>query len=271
MRGRVWSWLLELPPARDAVRREIKDAVDLVMDATEDAQARQRDKHRKALDRTAAELDHLRPRVIDLAMANDDLLETNAALRAEVAELADAAHREADEREQFAQRLLAEQEAAAAREWHGALTDVFCCQTCWAFWFLSTSPDRSSLTVRGPFGRHDPACTVCAEPLLVLAAAKCVVFRKGAEDRVSRPLPTDGGTDLEIASAELAAIGDGLSRLPKVASRTTAWIATGLTGMPELPAKILDGVATRTTNSVPLDGVVAGLRAFIEVKAPHQA
>ncbi|HEV7652020.1 MAG TPA: hypothetical protein VGP26_28025 [Actinophytocola sp.] len=271
MRGRVWTWLLELPPARDAVRREVKVAVDLVMDATEDAQTRQREKHRKALGRSAGERDDLRTRVDDLAAANEDLLETNAALRAEVAELADAAHREARERELFAQKLLAEQEAAATRQWHGSVTDVFCCQTCWAFWFLSTGPDRSSLTVRGPFGRHDEACAVCADPLLVLPAAKCVVFRKRAEDRVSRPSSTGGGTDLEVASAELAAIADGLSRLPKVASRTTAWIAAELTGMPELPAKILDEVATRTANTVPLDGIVAGLRAFVEVKTPHHA
>ena len=271
MHGRVWSWLLELPPARDAVHREVKVAVDLVMDATEDAQTRQRERHRKALGRTAGELDDLRARTGELAAANEELLETNAALRAQVAELADAARQEAAERELFAQRLLSEQEAAVARQWQGAVTDVFCCQTCWAFWFLSTSPDRSSLSVRGPFGRHDEACSVCADPLLVLPAAKCVVFRKRAEDRVSRPPAAEGGSDLEVASAELAAIADGLSRLPKVVSRTTAWVATELTGLPELPAKILDEVATRTTNSVPLDGIVAGLRAFIEVKAPPQA
>jgi len=270
MRGRVWSWLLELPPARNAVQREVKVAVDLVMTETEQAQQRQREKHRKAADRTAKELGHLRTRVIDLAMANEELLETNAALRAQAAELTDTTQREAADRELLMQRMLAEQEAATARQWQGSVTDVFCCQTCWAFWFLSTSADRSSLTVRGPFGRHDEACTVCEEPLLGLPATKRVVFRKGAQDRVSRPAVTEGRSDLEVASAELAAIADGLSRLPKVASRTTAWLATELTGLPELPAKILDEVATRTTNPVPLDGIVAGLRAFIEVKTPHQ-
>lgn len=269
MHGRVWSWLLEFPPVRDAVRREVEVAVDRVMTETEDAQSRQREKHRNAADRTTQELDHLRTRVIAVATANEELLETNATLRAEVAELADAASREAEERELFAQRLLSEQEAVTARQWQGVVTDVFCCQTCWAFWFLSTSADRASLTVHGPFGRHDEACTVCAQPLLTLPAAKSVVFRKHAEDRVSRPR-ADGASDLEVASAELAAIADGLSRLPKVASRTTAWIATELTGTPELPAKILDEVATRTTNSVPLDGIVAGLRAFMAAKAPQQ-
>jgi len=270
MNGRVWSWLLELPPARDAVRREVKSAVDLVMDATEEAQNRQREKHRKVLGRATSELDHLRARVIELAAANEELLETNAALRAEVAELADLASREAADRELLVAGLRAEQEAATARQWQGAVTDVFCCQSCWAFWFLSTSADRASLNVRGPFGRHDEACGVCAEPLVALPAAKSVVYRKHAEDRVARPLPAEGGSDLAMASAELTAIAEGLSRLPKVASRTTAWITTGLTGMPELPAKILDEVATRATNPVPLDGIVAGLRAFVEVKAPPQ-
>lgn len=271
MHGRVWSWLLGLSPVRDEVQREVEVAVDRVMTETEAAQSRQREKQRKVVDRSAMELDHLRTRVIELAMANEELLETNAALRAEVAELADAASREAAERELFAQRLVSEQEAATARQWHGVVTDVFCCQTCWAFWFLSTSADQASLTVHGPFGRHDEACPVCAQPLLTLPAAKSVVFRKHAEDRVSRP-PADGagGSGVDVASAELAAIADGLSRLPKVASRTTAWIATALTGTPELPAKILDEVATRTTNPVPLDGIVAGLRAFMEVKAPQQ-
>jgi hypothetical protein len=275
MRGRVWSWLLAFPPARDAVQREVKVAVELVMTETEDAQQRQREKHRKAVERTTMERDHLRTRVIDLAMANEELLETNAALRAEAAELGEAAQREAADKELLVQRMLAEQlaeqEAATVRQWQGAVTDVFCCQTCWAFWFLSTSQEQASLTVRGPFGRHDVACTVCEEPLLSLPAAKCVVFRKGAQDRVSRPPVTASSTDLEVASAELAAIADGLSRLPKVASRTTAWLATELTGLPELPAKILDEVATRATNPVPLDGIVAGLRAFIEVKTPHEA
>ena len=270
MHGRVWSWLLELPPVRNAVRQEVEVAVDRVMTETEEAQSRQREKHRKTADLSTQELEHLRGRVIEVAMANEELLETNATLRAEVADLADAASREAAEREKFAQRLLSEQEAATARQWHGVVTDVFCCQSCWAFWFLSTSADQASLTVHGPFGRHDEACTVCNPPLLVLPAAKNVVFRKHAEDRVSRPPVAGAGSDVELANAELAAIADGLSRLPKVTSRTTAWLATDLTGTPELPAKILDEVATRTTNSVPLDGIVAGLRAFMEVKAPQQ-
>ena len=71
-----------------------------------------------------------------------------------------------------------------------------------------------------------------------------------------------------VANAELAAIADGLARLPKVPSRTAAWIAADLTGDPELPAKVLGEIATRATMPVPLDGIVAGIRAFIEVGAP---
>jgi hypothetical protein len=96
-----------------------------------------------------------------------------------------------------------------------------------------------------------------------------VVFRKAAEDRVSRPAPSDGPvSDTAVANAELAAIAEGLARLPKVASRTAAWVAADLTGAPELPAKVLGEIATRTTMPVPLDGIVAGIRAFVEVRAP---
>jgi len=270
MGGQVWSWLLEFGPAREAVRREVKVAVDLVMDSTEDAQARQREKHRIALGRTERELGDLRARVDELAAANSDLLGANAALRADVAEHEEAARHAVVEREEFAQRLAREQEAAAVRQWHGTTTDVFCCQSCWAFWFLSTAPDRTSCVVRGPFGRHDAACAVCAEPLVALPAAKSVVFRKQAEDRISRPAADDETrSDIAVAGAELDAIADGLTRLPKVTSRTVAWVAADLTGMPELPAKVLGEIATRATMPVPLDGIVAGIRAFIEVRAPR--
>jgi len=268
MSGRVLSWLLEFGPTREAVRREVKVAVDMVMDVTEDAQARQREKHRTALSRTAAQVAELQSRVDELTNSNAELLGTNATLRAELAEHQDAQEREAVEREEFALRLVREQEAAAAEQWVGATTDVFCCQSCWAFWFLTTNADRTSCLVRGPFGRHDPACTVCADPLVALPAAKSVVFRKGAEDRVCRPTAAEGSrSDTAIAVAELDAIGDGLSRLPKVPSRTTAWVATDLTGTPDLPAKVLGDIATATTMPVPLDGVVAGIRAFVEVKS----
>jgi hypothetical protein len=270
MAGRVWSWLLEFEPAREAVRREVKVAVELVMDETEDAHTRMRKRHRAALDRTERELARLREQVEDLTTANADLRGANADLRGKVEELEEAALREVTEREDFAQRLVREQEAAVTRQWHGALTDVFCCQSCWAFWFLSTTPDRLSCVVRGPFGRHDEACAVCAEPLVVLPAAKSVVLRKGAEPRVSRPAPSDEPrSDTALANAELAAVADGLSRLPKVTSRTTAWVATDLTGAPELPAKVLGDIAARTTKPVPLDGIVAGIRAFIEVGGPR--
>lgn len=271
MGGRVWSWLLEFAPVREAVRREVRAAVDLVMDETEDAQSRQRERHRAALGRSERRLDELRAKVDELTAANAELLGGNASLRAELAEREEATRLEAEEREEFAHRLVREQEAAAVQQWHGATTDVFCCQSCWAFWFLSTTPDRTSCVVRGPFGRHDAACSVCAEPLVVLPAAKSVVFRKGAEDRISRPVPDDGvRSEIAVAGAELDAIAEGLARLPKVPSRTTAWVATGLTGMPELPAKVLGEIATRTTMPVPLDGIVAGIRAFIEVRAPRQ-
>jgi hypothetical protein len=266
MAGRVWSWLLEFAPAREALRREVKVAVDLVMDETEHAQNRQRERHRAALGRTERELVELRARVEELTTANTSLTGANASLTGRVAELEDAAEREVTEREEFAQRLVREQEAAAVRQWHGATTDVFCCQSCWAFWFLSTAPDRMSSLVRGPYGRHDTACTVCAEPSMVLPAAKSVVYRKGAEDRVSRPTAGEERSDTAVANAELTAIADGLARLPKVASRTVAWVAADLTGAPELPAKVLGDIATRTTKPVPLDGVVAGIRAFVAVK-----
>jgi hypothetical protein len=101
-----------------------------------------------------------------------------------------------------------------------------------------------------------------------LPAAKSVVFRKGAEDRVCRPAPAEEPrSDAETAIAELAAVADGLTRLPKVPSRTTAWVATDLTGTPDRPAKVLGDIATRTTMPVPLDGIVAGLRAFVEVRS----
>lgn len=271
MVGRVWSWLLEFAPVQEAVRREVKAAVELVMDDTEEAQSRQRKRHRDALGRTERELTELRTKVAELMAANTELLGTNTSLRGEVAELSEAAEREVVEREEFAQRLVREQEAAAERQWQGAVTDVFCCQSCWAFWFLSTAPDRTSCTVRGPFGRHDAACGVCAEPLVALPAAKSVVLRKGAEDRISRPsTDDDSSSDIAVANAELAAVAEGLTRLPKVASRTAAWVATGLTGLPDLPAKVLGDIATRTTMPVPIDGIVAGIRAFIEVGAPKK-
>ncbi|WP_291415050.1 hypothetical protein [Actinophytocola sp.] len=270
MVGRIWSVLLEFAPAREAMRREVRVAVDLVMDAAEDAQVRQRERHRTALGRTEHQLGDLRDRVAELTAANADLTGVNASLRGELAEREEAAERELAEREEFALRLVREQEAAEAELWHGTTTDVFCCQSCWAFWFLSTTPDRTSCTVRGPFGRHDTACTVCADPLVALPAAKSVVHRKGAEDRVSRPAGDDTATRADVAGAELDAIAQGLGRLPKVASRTVAWVATDLTGAPDLPAKVLGEIATRTTMPVPLDGIVAGIHAFAEVRTPRQ-
>jgi hypothetical protein len=252
------------------MRREVKVAVDLVMDETEDAQARLRERHRAALGRTERELEDLRAKITELTTANTSLLSDNAALREQVAELEEAAQRDITEREEITQLLVREQEAAVNRQWHGATTDVFCCQSCWAFWFLSTTPDRTSCVVRGPYGRHDVACGVCAEPLVVLPSAKSVVLRKGAEDRLARPAAGEGPrSDTAVANAELAAVADGLARLPKVASRTVAWVATDLAGDPELPAKVLGDIATRTTMPVPLDGVVAGIRAFVEVKKPR--
>jgi regulator of replication initiation timing len=249
------------------MRREVRVAVDLVMDAAEDAQVRQRERHRSALDRTTRQLGDLRDRVAELAAANTGLVGDNASLRGELAEREEAMQRE---REELALRFRDEQEAAEAEQWEGTTTDVFCCQSCWAFWFLSTAPDRTSSTVRGPFGRHDAACSVCADPLMALPAAKFVVYRKAAEDRVSRPVADESATRADLAGAELDAIAEGLARLPKVTSRTVAWLATGLTGNPELPAKVLGDIATRTTMPVPLDGIVAGIRAFAEVRTPRQ-
>lgn len=272
MAGRVLSWLLEFGPAREVVRREVRAAVDLVMDETENAQAKQRERHRAALARAGEETAALRAKVGELSVTNEDLLGSAASLRERVTELEEAARREVTEREEFAQLLAREQEAAVSRQWDGAATDVFCCQSCWAFWFLSTAADRLSCVVRGPYGRHDDACTVCADPLVVLAAAKSVVYRKSAEDRVSRPAAADEPrSDTATANAELAAIAEGLSRLPKVPSRTATWVATGLTGDPELPAKVLGEIAARATMPVPLDGIVAGLRAFVEVGSPRSA
>jgi hypothetical protein len=271
MRGRTWSWLLEFGPVREAVRREVRAAVDSAMGDAEDLRARQRDRHRNALDRTEGELVDLRVRVEELSAANAELLGTNASLRGELAELTESARREEVEREEFALRMLREQEAAQARQWHGMTTDVFCCQSCWAFWFLSTAEDRTSCTVRGPFGRHDEECTVCAEPLVALPAAKSVVFRKRAEGRVSRPVLEEQAGETAVASAELDAIAAGLAKLPKVSSRTIAWIATGLAGAVQGPATVLGEIATRTTMPVPLDGIVAGIRAFAEVSTPKHA
>jgi hypothetical protein len=271
MAGRVWSWFLDFAPVQEAVRGEVRAAVERVMDDTEEAQSRQRKRHRDALVRSERELTELRTKVAELMAANTDLLGANASLRGEVAELTEAAEREVVEREEFAQRLVREQETAVERQWQGATTDVFCCQSCWAFWFLSTAPDRTSCTVRGPFGRHDAACGVCAEPLVALPAAKSVVLRKGAEDRVSRPaLDDEPHSDIAVANAELAAVAEGLGRLPKVPSRTAAWIAADLKGLPDLPAKVLGDIASRTTKPVPIDGIVAGIRAFIEVGAPKK-
>lgn len=268
MAGRVWSWLLEFEPAREAMRREVKVAVDIVMDESEDAQKRLRQRHRVALGRTEQQVGELRTRVEELTTANADLESANEALREQLVRTTE--ERELSEREEIARLLVREQEAAVTRQWDGATTDVFCCQSCWAFWFLSTTPDRTSCVVRGPYGRHDTACAVCADPVVALPAAKSVVLRKNAEDRISRPEHSEEPrSDTAVANAELAAIADGLARLPKVASRTTAWVAADLTGAPELPAKVLGEIATRTTMPVPLDGIVAGIRAFIEVKSPQ--
>jgi hypothetical protein len=276
MGGRTWSWLLELAPVREAVRREVRAAVDSAMRDAEDLRARQRDRHRNAVDRTEREVVDLRVRVDELTAANAELLGANASLRGELAELTEsaeaAARREEVEREEFALRMLREQEAAQARQWQGMTSDVFCCQSCWAFWFLSTAADRTSCTVRGPFGRHDEGCTVCAEPLVTLPAAKSVVFRKRAEGRVSRPVLEEGQPDeTAVVSAELDAIAAGLAKLPKVSSRTVAWVATGLAGAVQAPATVLGEIATRTTMPVPLDGIVAGIRAFAEVSTPKHA
>jgi len=272
MAGRVWTWLLEFEPAREAMRREVKVAVDLVMDETESAHARLRERHKTALSRATSETGELRAKVAEMTTANTSLLRDNAALRGQVAELEESAERDVTERAEITRLLMLEQETAATRQWQGATTDVFCCQSCWAFWFLSTAPDRMSCMVRGPYGRHDVACTVCADPVVVLPAAKNVILRRSAEDRVPRPAPIEEPhTETTVANAELAAIADGLARLPKVASRTVAWVAADLAGSPELPAKVLTGIATRTTMPVPLDGIVAGIRAFIEVGAPKTA
>jgi regulator of replication initiation timing len=266
MAGRVLTWLLDFAPTREAVRREVRVAVDHVMDETENAQTRLRERHRAALTRADAETADLRAKVEELTVANTDLLGSNTSLRGQVAELEEAAQREVTEREEFARLLTRERESALTRQWHGAGTDVFCCQSCWAFWFLSTTQDRMSCLVCGPYGRHDTTCTVCADPVVVLPAAKLVTFRKGADDRVPRAAPSDGPrSDTALANAELSAIADGLARLPKVASRTVAWVAADLTGSPELPAKVLGDIATRATMTVPLDGIVAGIRAFVEV------
>lgn len=246
------------------------------MDDAEDLQARQRERHRNGLERTERELIELRIRVDELNAANAELVGTNASLRGELAELTEsteaAARREEVEREEFALRLVREHEAAQARQWQTMTTDVFCCQSCWAFWFLSTAEDRTNCTVRGPFGRHDEECTVCAEPLVALPAAKSVVFRKRAEDRVSRPtLDEEQAGETVVASAELNAIATGLAKLPKVSSRTVAWIATDLAGSVQGPATVLGEIATRTTMPVPLDGIVAGIRAFAQVSTPRHA
>jgi hypothetical protein len=272
MVGRIWSWLLEVAPIREAMRREVSAAVDSAMADAEGMQARQRERHRAALDRAEEDVAALRMQVEELTAANADLTGANASLRGEAAELAEAMRREEAEREEFALRLVREQETAKAQQWHGATTDVFCCQSCWAFWFLSTAPDRASLAVRGPFGRHDDECTVCGDPLVALPAAKSVVFRKHTAERISRPVldgTAAGGT--AVAGAELAAIAEGLTRLPKVSSRTVAWVAADLTGAPEHPATVLGEIASRTTMPVPLDGIVAGIRAFSEVHAPGRA
>jgi hypothetical protein len=276
MGGRTWSWLLELAPVREAVRREVRAAVDSAMRDAEELRARQRERHGNALDRAERELGDLRVRVDELTATNAELLGANASLRGELAELTEsseaAVRREEAEREEFALRMLREQEAAQARQWQGMTTDVFCCQSCWAFWFLSTSADRTSCTVHGPFGRHDEECTVCAEPLVSLPAAKSVVFRKRAESRVSRPvLEEEQAGETAVASAELNAIATGLAKLPKVSSRTIAWIATDLAGAVQAPATVLGEIATRTTMPVPLDGIVAGIRAFAEVSTPKHA
>lgn len=267
MGGRVWSWLLAFAPVQHAVRREVEVAVDRVMDDTEQALARQRERHRAALDRAEQQLGDLREIVDELTETKAELLVANASLRAEVAELREAAEHEAAGREEFAQRLVREQEAALTQQWHDATSDVFCCQSCWAFWFLTTARDRLSCTVRGPVGRHDADCTVCAEPLVALPAAKSVVYRKQAEQRVSRPAPADDDPDACSPAAQLTAVADGLARLPKVTSRTIAWVAADLAGSGEVPAKILGEIATRTTMAVPLDGMVAGIRAFVEVRS----
>lgn len=243
------------------------------MDATEHAQARQRERHRTVLGRTERQLDDLRARIDELTAVKADLLGANASLRAEVAGLEEAARREVSEREEFAEHLAREQEAAVAQRWHGATTDVFCCQYCWAFWCLSTAPDRLSCVVRGPAGRHDAECTVCAEPLVALPAAKSVVFRKHAEGRISRPAPDDAaaaGSSGAVPRAQLEAVAEGLARLPKVTSQTIAWVAADLTGPPELLAKVLGEIATRTTVPVPLDGMVAGIREVVDLHADRQ-
>ncbi|MCT2587855.1 bZIP transcription factor [Actinophytocola gossypii] len=265
MAGRVWMWLLEFAPTQEAVRREVKVAVDHVMDTTEDALTRQRERHRSALRRADERAEELRARVDELIAANAELTMANESLRAEVAEATDAARLEADREA----AELAAAELEAAKRWDGASTDVFCCQSCWSFWFLSTAPDRTSCVVRGPFGRVATGCSVCAEPIVALPAAKGVVLRKQADDRISRPRRggEEAASEAAIASGELAAIAEGLTRLPKVTSRTVAWVAADLTGAPELPATVLADIAANTTMPVPLDGIVAGIRAFIEVRA----
>lgn len=262
--------LLSFGPVQQAVRQEVEVAVDRVMDTTEEARARQRERQRAAAGRAERDLGELRVRIDELMADKADLLGANAALRAEVAEFEEAARQEAAAREEFAQRLAREQEAAAAQRWHGSATDVFVCQSCWALWFLSTATDRMSCLVRGPVGRHDAACTVCAEPLVALPAAKSVVYRKHADERVSRPAPADGLDDSALPVAQLEAIAAGLARLPKVTSRTVAWVAADLTGAPELPANVLGEIAARTTMPVPLDGMLAGIRAFVEMRAHRQ-
>ena len=90
------------------VRREVKVAVDLVMEETEAAHTRLRQRHRTALDRASREADELRAKVEELTAANANLLGDAASLRGQVAQLQEAAERDDTEREEFTRtvRLL---------------------------------------------------------------------------------------------------------------------------------------------------------------------
>lgn len=185
MDGPSWSLLLDLPPTRRELRREIGRARDEIEQQALEVLAKDRERHRTALDQSEQRIGELersigelRGRAAGLAAANRDFEAVNRDLRGRLLTW------------QQAEQRRREREATDARN---TTSDLFCCQNpdCASLWLLSMRPDHS-YTVHGPIG---PGCATCTdgEPLLRLAAVKAGATRPDEIEEVARrSTRTDG-------------------------------------------------------------------------------
>lgn len=204
MDGPSWSLLLDLPPIRRELRREIGRARDEIEQQALEVLAKDRERHRTALDQSEQRIGELersigelRGRAAGLAAANRDFEAVNRDLRGRLLTW------------QQAEQRRREREATDARN---TTSDLFCCQNpdCASLWLLSMRPDHS-YTVHGPIG---PGCATCTdgEPLLRLAAVKAGATRPDEIEEVARPLAeAPERTDLSVPGDRAARTDIGVT------------------------------------------------------------